>query len=99
MRSRRQGPPPALAVSVRCDNERIYVTLTDGRIVTAPLSDLLRAATPEQRADGVVEDFGTALHWPSIDEDIGVAHLLGVSEEALYELAGFERARGTPTGS
>lgn len=81
----------ALAVDLRCDDREIIVTLDDGRTIRAPLTDRLRAATPQQRAEGVVTDLGTALHWKTIDEDIGVARLLGVSEEELYAIAGFER--------
>lgn len=83
---------PALAVRVLCDDHDVIVTLDDGRVVRAPLTERLREATAEQRAEGVVEDFGTALHWESADEDLSVAHLIGVSEEQLYELARFERA-------
>lgn len=83
---------PGLARSVSCDEHDIIVTLEDGRVIRAPLSERLRAATPAQRATGVVEDFGTALHWPEVDEDLSVAHLLGVSEEEVMELAGFEPA-------
>lgn len=82
----------ALAERVRCDDEQIYVTLTDGREVTAPLSQRLRRATPAQRRAGRVEDFGTALRWDDIDEDLSVAGILGVSEKELEELAGFESA-------
>ena len=81
---------PALARSVRCDDERVYLTLTDGRTVTAPLSERLRQATPAQRAAGHVEGFGTLLRWDDIDEDLSVAAILGVSEDELEELAGFE---------
>ena len=80
-----------LARSVRCDDEQIYVTLTDGRIVTAPLTPRLRAATAAQRRKGRVEGWGTALRWEEIDEDVGVAHVLGVPEDALDELAGFRK--------
>lgn len=88
--TRTSAGKPALAIDVSCDDE-IVVTLDDGRVVRAPLTDRLRAASREQRASGVVEDFGTALHWGSVDEDVSVAHLLGVAEEELYALAGFEQ--------
>lgn len=81
----------ALGKSVRCDDELIYVTLTDGRVVTAPLTPRLRAATPAQRAKGRVGGWGTDLRWDEIDEDIGVAHVLGVPEDELDEFAGFKK--------
>ena len=78
----------ALAVAVRCDDDSIHVTLTDGRVVTAPLTERLSAATPAQRRAAYVTDFGTALRWDGIDEDLGVAEILGVDEDELAALAG-----------
>jgi hypothetical protein len=48
-------------------------------------------ATPEQRAHGQIEAFGTIIHWPDVDEDIGVNYLLGVGEDDFLEFAGFTR--------
>jgi hypothetical protein len=81
----------ALAVGVSCDDEQILVRLDDGRELSAPLTPTLRAASSAARRNCVVEDFGTALHWPDADEDIGVNSLLGVPEDDLLELAGFKR--------
>jgi hypothetical protein len=75
---------------LRCDEQRLYVTLTDGREISAPLTLKLQRATPQQRKGGRVADFGTALRWDEIDEDLSVAALLGVSEGELESLAGFE---------
>ena len=86
------GAKPALAVRVRCDANDVIVTLADGRTIRTPLTERLRAATAAQRDNGRVEDLGTALHWPEIDEDLSVAALLGVSEDDLEALAGFEPA-------
>lgn len=87
------GSKAALAVSVRCDNELVRVTLADGREVTTPLTPRLRAATPRQRRAGRIEDFGTAIRWDAIDEDLGVAQIIGVPEDELLELAGFGSAQ------
>ncbi len=81
----------ALGKSVRCDDEFIYLTLTDGRVVTAPLTPRLRAATPAQRAKGRVRGWGTDIRWEEIDEDVGVAYVLGVPEDELDEFAGFKK--------
>jgi len=67
----------------------MYVTLTDGRVVTAALTTRLLAATKAQRDQGVVEDFGTGLRWEEIDEDVGVNYVLGVPEDELEAFAGF----------
>lgn len=80
-----------VAVAVRCDDDRLYVTLSNGRVLGAPLAAFprLASATPRQRSKAVIEAFGTSVHWPEIDEDIGVNQLLGVSEEQLARFAGF----------
>jgi hypothetical protein len=77
---------------VHCDDEHIYVHLADGRELGIPLawSERLSSATPEQRANYQVEEFGAAIHWPDVDEDIGLATFLGVSEGALYDALGFD---------
>ena len=82
---------PALAVAAWCDEENVCVRLTDGRVECAPLPDFLLHATPEHRKNCEIEDFGTAVHWPDLDEDLGVDSILGVDEDVLLELAGFER--------
>ena len=87
-----------MAVSVRTDDQRLYVTLDDGREVSAPLTDRLRAATPQQRAGWTIEGFGTEIHWEEIDEDIGVNYAIGITEDEVAEYAGFTfyDARGRP---
>ena len=67
------------------------MSLSNGSEVSAPLSAYprLAEATPNQRANAQIEAFGTSIHWPDVDEDIGVNQLLGVSEEELARFAGF----------
>jgi len=84
-------PKLSLAVSVAADERGIQVTFEDGRVLMYPLTERLERATPEQRAAGEVEAFGTALHWEEIDEDLGVNTVLGVSEDELYDFAGFTK--------
>ncbi|HEX4743462.1 MAG TPA: DUF2442 domain-containing protein [Candidatus Limnocylindria bacterium] len=78
---------------MRCDDEGIRVTLSDGRVIAAPLTDRLRRAAPSERRGCRVVDHGTALRWESLDEDLSVAALLGVAEDAVEKLAGFVRPR------
>ncbi len=80
---------------VHCDDERIYAVLADGRELGIPLawSERLSNATPEQRANYEIEEFGAAIHWPAVDEDIGLSAFLGVSEDAIYEALGFKGPR------
>lgn len=71
-------PTTALAQSVAFDDDMMHVSLTDGRIISVPIIwyPLLHAATPEQRARYEIGGGGVSLHWPEIDEDLSVAHML-----------------------
>jgi hypothetical protein len=79
-------------VRVHCDEEHIVVHLADGREFGIPLawSERLSAATPAQRTNYEIEEEGAAIHWPDVDEDIGLSTFLGISEEALYAALGWE---------
>ena len=62
--------------AVRFDEDTLWVSLSDGRTIAAPLAwfpRLLKAA-PEQLAQ--VELSKGGLHWDALDEDISVAGLL-----------------------
>ncbi|MGH2428911.1 MAG: DUF2442 domain-containing protein [Candidatus Limnocylindria bacterium] len=75
------------------DADRLTMHLTDGRELSAPtsISPRLAMATPQQRAHWTIEGMGTAVHWPDVDEDIGVWTLLGVPEDLVLEAAGFRQ--------
>jgi hypothetical protein len=77
------------------------VTLSNGREVHTPLARFprLATATPAQRDRAQIEGFGTSIHWPDVDEDIGVHTLLGVTEEELARFAGFTIHSSRPTRS
>lgn len=62
--------------AVRFDEDTLWVSLSDGRTIAAPLAwfPRLLEATPEQRAQ--VELSKAGLHWEALDEDISVAGLL-----------------------
>ena len=62
--------------AVRFDDDTLWVSLSDGRTIAAPLTwfPRLLQATPEQRAK--VELSNSGLHWDALDEDISVAGLL-----------------------
>jgi hypothetical protein len=83
----------AIIERVRMDTDHIVAVLSDGREVGIPLawSDRLAAATPHQRAAYEIEDFGTSIHWPEVDEDIGLSTFLGVSEDVIYDALGWKR--------
>ena len=62
--------------AVRIDDDTLWVSLSDGRTIAAPLTwfPRLLEATPEQRAQVELSKHG--LHWEALDEDISVAGLL-----------------------
>ena len=62
--------------AVRFDEDTLWVSLSDGRTIAAPLTwfPRLLEAAPEQRAQ--VELSKNGLHWELLDEDISVACLL-----------------------
>lgn len=82
---------PALAADVRVTDTHLTVTLTDGREISSPLDEFpeLLSASASARAHWEITDLGTAIYWPDIDEEFGLAGMLGVSETALEEAAGF----------
>lgn len=61
---------------VRFDEDTLWVSLSDGRTIAAPLAwfPRLLEAAPEQRA--MVELSKGGLHWDALNEDISVAGLL-----------------------
>ena len=71
-------PTTALAKAVSFDDEMMHVSLTDGRIISAPIFwfPLLWEATPEQRAKYEIGGGGVSLHWEEIDEDLSIVGLL-----------------------
>lgn len=62
--------------AVRFDEDTLWVNLSDGRTIAAPLAwfPRLLEASPEQRMQ--VELSKSGLHWDALDEDISVAGLL-----------------------
>jgi hypothetical protein len=68
----------ATAVDVTVTDERLIVTLADGRELAAPLLwfPRLAEATKEQRGKWRFIGGGRGIHWPEVDEDVSVASLL-----------------------
>ena len=62
--------------AVRFDEDTLWVSLSDGRTIAAPLAwfPRLLEAAPEQRS--LMELSKCGLHWDALDEDISVAGLL-----------------------
>jgi hypothetical protein len=68
----------ATAVDVTLTDDRLTVTLADGRELAVPLSwfPRLSEATDAQRRNWRFIGRGQGIHWPEVDEDISVASLL-----------------------
>jgi hypothetical protein len=68
----------ATAVDVAVTDERLIVTLADGRELSAPLAwfPRLSQATDAQRREWRFIGRGQGIHWPAVDEDISVSSLL-----------------------
>jgi hypothetical protein len=77
-RQRAYVPATALAKRLEFDEEMMWVTFTDGRVLGVPLiwSPVLLAAAPEQRARYEIGGGGISLHWSELDEDLSVAGLM-----------------------
>ena len=69
-------PPRAVHVSVTDDT--LSVDLDDGRTIAVPIGWFPRLAygTASERANVQIAGAGFGLHWPDLDEDIGVEGLL-----------------------
>ena len=68
----------ATAVDVTVTDERLTVTLADGRELSAPLAwfPRLMEAADAQRQKWRFIGRGRGIHWPEIDEDVSIASLL-----------------------
>lgn len=81
----------AQAENVRVTDEELIVDLVDGRTVTVPVQWYPRLAngTPAERCNWRLIGRGEGIHWPDLDEDIGVEDLLagrpsGESQTSLH---------------
>ena len=86
---------------MRCDDENVYLKLKDGREVSLPLTPRLRIATPAQCAHYELSD--EDIHWPDVDEDLGINTFFGMSESEFYDFLGDDQwdaeGRKIPKGS
>ncbi|MCA1899682.1 MAG: DUF2442 domain-containing protein [Chloroflexi bacterium] len=65
-------------VNVSVTDDTLSVDLEDGRTVSIPIGWYPRLAhgTPAERANVQIAGAGFGLHWPDLDEDIGVEGIL-----------------------
>jgi hypothetical protein len=65
-------------VDVSVTDDTLSVDLEDGRTISVPIGWFPRLAhgTPSERAKWQISGAGYGIHWPYLDEDIGVEGLL-----------------------
>jgi hypothetical protein len=70
------------ATAVSFTGNILHMTLSDGRVISVPMTDIpwlqwLVQATDVQRANWTIEPGGFAVYWNDLDDGIEVEHLLG----------------------
>ena len=68
----------ARAQDVQVTDDELIVALDDGRTIVVPLAwyPRLLHGTREERANWRLIGGGEGIHWPDLDEDISIEHLL-----------------------
>ena len=83
---------PPKAISVNITDDTLSVDLEDGRTISVPIGWYPRLAygTPEERANFELSGASRGIHWPDLDEDIGVEGLL-LGKKSAESAGSFER--------
>ena len=79
-------------VKVSVTDDTLSVDLEDGRTIAIPIGWYPRLAhgAPAERANFQISGAGYGIHWPDLDEDIGVEGLL-LGKKSAESPASFER--------
>ena len=79
-------------VNVTVTDDTLAVDLEDGRTIAVPIGWYPRLAhgTPAERTNVEISGAGYGMHWPELDEDIGVEGLL-LGKRSTESAASFER--------
>ncbi|HXU39242.1 MAG TPA: DUF2442 domain-containing protein [Blastocatellia bacterium] len=82
----------ARVLSVDVTDDTLSVDLEDGRSVSVPIGWYPRLAngTPAERANLQISGAGYGIHWPDLDEDIGIEGLL-LGKHSSESASSFER--------
>ena len=82
----------ARAQNVQVTDDELIVALDDGRTIAVPLAwyPRLLHGTKEERNNWQLIGAGEGIHWPDLDEDISIEHLLagipsGESQRSLQK--------------
>lgn len=87
---------PTLTVSrvieVSVTDDTLTVDLEDGRTISIPVGWYPRLAygTPEERDNYEISGAGHGIHWPDLDEDIGIEGLL-LGKKSMERPSSFEK--------
>ena|SRR5919108_1139736 len=88
------GTIPRLAriTNVSVTDDTLSVDLEDGRTISVPIGWYPRLAngTSQERANFQISGAGYGLHWPDLDEDIGVEGLM-LGKRSTESAASFEK--------
>lgn len=79
-------------VNVVLTDDTLSVDLEDGRTISVPVGWYPRLAcgTPTELANFQISGAGYGIHWPDLDEDLGVEGLL-LGERSTESSSSFER--------
>jgi hypothetical protein len=85
---------PALSrvVDVKITEDTLSVDLEDGRTIAVPIGWYPRLAhgTPAERLNFEFSGAGYSIHWPDLDEDVGLEGML-LGRKSTESPASFER--------
>jgi len=79
-------------INVTVTDDTLSVDLEDGRTIAIPIGWYPRLAygAPAERANFQISGAGYGIHWPDLDEDIGVEGIL-LGKKSTESQASFER--------
>jgi hypothetical protein len=79
-------------IEVRVSDDTLSVDLEDGRTIALPIGWYPRLAhgSETERANFEISGAGYGIHWPDLDEDIGVEGIL-LGKKSSESQASFER--------
>jgi hypothetical protein len=82
--------PRIMTVSI--DDEQLTLSLEDGRVVSVPLSWYPRLCygSHQERQHFQIGGAGFGIHWPDLDEDIGVEGIL-LGKKSMESQASFQQ--------
>ncbi len=82
----------ARIISVFVTDDTLSVNLEDGRTIAVPLGwyPRLAAGTAAERAHVQISGAGYGLHWPELDEDIGIEGLIA-GKQSRENAASFDQ--------